>query len=132
MRKLYLCGFQVLNLFADMINKRDRRIRIKRSIRQKLSGSATRPRVSVFKSNQGIYVQFIDDEKGCTLLAGTTRTTEKKKNANVQDARQLGEQIGEQALEKGIQNIVFDRNGYIYHGKVRAVAEGLREKGLVF
>ena len=115
-----------------MINKRARRLRIKHSIRQKIAGTAARPRVSVFKSNQAVYIQFIDDEKGHTLLAATTRTDSKKRNATVQDARQLGVQVGASALDKGIQNVIFDRNGYIYHGKVKAVAEGLREKGLSF
>ncbi len=115
-----------------MTTKKARRVRIKYGIRNKISGTKDRPRVSVFKSNKAIYVQFINDEDGHTLLSGSSKFINEKKNVNTKDAKQLGENLGVQAIEKGVKTIIFDRNGYIYHGKVKAIAEGLREKGLLF
>ncbi len=109
-----------------------RRLRIKRSIRSKISGTAARPRMSVFKSNTGIYVQLIDDTIGKTLVSASSRELSDAKSVNVAIAKHVGEKIAERAKEQGIQTVVFDRNGYLYHGKVKALADGAREAGLQF
>ncbi|MCP4520625.1 MAG: 50S ribosomal protein L18 [Cytophagales bacterium] len=116
-----------------MATKKDlRRLRIKRSIRSKVSGTATTPRLSVFRSNKSIYAQLIDDVNGVTLasIASSKVVTEK---VNKTDAsRATGSAMAKAAIEKGIQEVVFDRNGYLYHGRVKAFAEGAREAGLKF
>lgn len=113
-------------------NKNDRRLRIRRGIRKKISGTAQRPRLSVFKSNQGIYVQLIDDEAGHTLASASSFELGSKNNANIAVSAEVGKKIAEKATANGISEIVFDRNGYIYHGKVKALADGAREGGLKF
>lgn len=113
-------------------NKNDRRLRIKRGIRQKLSGTAERPRLSVYKSNTAIYAQLIDDSKGHTLAFASSSEITDKKNVDVEGSKSVGKKIAEKATESGINNVVFDRNGYLYHGKVKALAEGAREAGLKF
>lgn len=110
--------------------KQKRRLRIKMRIRKRLSGTAERPRMSVFRSNTGIYVQLLDDSKGQTLLSANTKQFSDKKSANIEDAKQLGKNVAEKALAQGISTVVFDRNGYLYHGKVKAVADAAREGGL--
>ncbi|MPR34497.1 50S ribosomal protein L18 [Salmonirosea aquatica] len=113
--------------------KTDRRQRLKYSIRKKVNGSAERPRLSVFRSNTNIYVQVIDDEKGITLVSASSHELgEKKWNTNVETAALVGKKIAEKAIEAGISAVVFDRNGYLYHGKVKALADGAREGGLKF
>jgi len=110
-----------------------RRLRQTR-VRRKVLGSAARPRLCVFRSEKHIYAQLISDDTGETLLASSTLVSDVrskvKKTANVEAARVLGQLIGKRCLEKGITNAVFDRNGFLYHGRVRAVAEGAREAGL--
>jgi large subunit ribosomal protein L18 len=113
-------------------NKNDRRLRIRRGIRKKISGTALRPRLSVFKSNQGIYVQLIDDEAGHTLASASSFELGAKENANISVSTEVGKKIAEKATASGISDVVFDRNGYIYHGKVKALADGAREGGLKF
>jgi large subunit ribosomal protein L18 len=108
-----------------------RRLRIKLSIRAKVSGTAEKPRLSVFRSNTGIYAQLIDDVKGQTLAAASSKELGLK-SGNVESAKQVGAKIAEKALTAGISTVVFDRNGYLYHGRVKAVAEGAREGGLKF
>ena len=108
-----------------------RRLRVKKRIRGALQGSLERPRLAVYKSNTSMYVQLINDDKGETIIGGTLKKFNIEKNT-VDGARLLGEKIAEKALEKGIRTIVFDRSGYIYHGKLKALAEGAREKGLKF
>ncbi len=107
-----------------------------RVIRNKIRGSADRPRLNVYRSLNHIYAQLIDDDAGVTLLAVSTLDKDMKdklKNSRNRDAaRAVGEAIAEMASEKGIKNIVFDRGGYKYHGKVKALAEAAREKGLKF
>jgi large subunit ribosomal protein L18 len=110
--------------------KQKRRLRIKMRIRKRLSGSAERPRMSVFRSNSGMYVQLIDDTAGRTLLSASTKQITDKKSANIEDAKNLGKKVAELATAQGIQTVVFDRNGYLFHGKVKAVADAAREGGL--
>lgn len=99
-----------------------------RRIRQRIAGSAARPRVSVFRSARAVRLQFIDDEEGRTVLASATAPG----RATVAGATELGRTAAEQAKQAGITTVVFDRGGYRYHGRVKAVAEGLREGGLTF
>ena len=111
--------------------KDSRRLRIKHSIRAKISGTAEKPRLSVFRSNSGIYAQIVDDVKGHTLAAASSKELGLV-NGNVDNAKQVGAKVAEKALAAGISAVVFDRNGYLYHGRVKAVAEGAREGGLKF
>ena len=112
-------------------NKTKRRVRIKRGIRRRINGTSDRPRLTVFKSNKGIYAQIIDDTKGHTITAASSMELgESRSNLEVSEA--VGKKLAEKAAENGISTIVFDRNGYLYHGKVKALAEGAREGGLKF
>jgi len=116
--------------------KRQSRFKRKKRIRKKLSGIPERPRLSVFRSSRHIYAQIVDDVSGHTLTAASSlekisKDKDDLKN-NVAIARFVGKLVGERAVEKGIQSIVFDRNGFLYHGRVRAVSEGAREAGLDF
>ena len=122
-----------------MVSKKSRQeVRAKkhRRMRNRLSGTAERPRLSVFRSNNHMYAQIIDDVAGVTLAAASTVEKEVKaeltKTNNVDAAAYLGTVIGKRALEKGINTVVFDRSGYIYQGKVAALAEAAREAGLTF
>lgn len=113
--------------------KADRRQRLKYHIRKKVKGSSERPRLSVFRSNTAIYAQIIDDIQGKTLVSASTyELGEKKESANIEAATQVGKKIAEKAQAAGILSVVFDRNGYLYHGKVKALADGAREGGLKF
>lgn len=113
--------------------KVDRRQRLKYHIRKKVKGSAERPRLSVFRSNTSIYAQIIDDVQGITLVSASSADLgAKRENTNVEVAAEVGKKIAEKAKEAGIQAVVFDRNGYLYHGKIKALAEGAREGGLKF
>ncbi len=116
--------------------KRQSRLKRKKRIRKKLSGIPERPRLSVFRSSRHIYAQIVDDVSGHTLAAASSlEKTSKEQNDlknNVAMARFVGKLVGERAVEKGIQSIVFDRNGFLYHGRVKAVSEGAREAGLDF
>lgn len=110
--------------------KEQRRIKIKYRVRNKISGSAARPRLSVFRSNKQIYVQVIDDEAGKTLVAASSLGQEACPKK--EQAFKVGEAVAKKALEAGISEVVFDRNGYLYHGRVKEVAEGARKGGLKF
>ncbi len=112
------------------ITKKDRRKRIRLGIRRKISGSAERPRLSVFKSNKGIYVQLIDDVNGVTLAASSSKEVGSEGKVNIEVSKSVGKKIAEKAGANGIKEVVFDRGGYPYHGKVKALAEGAREGGL--
>jgi large subunit ribosomal protein L18 len=116
------------------VDKQERRIRRKKSIRNVISGTECRPRLTVFKSTKHIYAQIIDDERGVTLCAASTIEKEYKgpKGCNLSSAKAVGELVAERAKLKNIQTVVFDRNGYVYHGKVKALADACREKGLKF
>ena len=109
------------------------RVRRHERVRTKISGTAERPRLCVFRSNKNIAVQVIDDVAGKTLVAASTLDKEiKTKASNIEAAKEVGELIAKRAIKAGIKNVVFDRGGYIYHGKVKALAEAAREAGLEF
>lgn len=119
-----------------MINKIDRKkVREKKHdrIRNRFMGTSLCPRLSVFRSDKHMYAQIIDDEKRVTLCqASTLKNTELKHTNDIEAAKYVGKAIGEAAVKLGINNVVFDRSGYIYHGKVKAVADSAREAGLKF
>jgi len=115
-----------------MPNIKDRRQRIKLSIRHKIEGTPARPRLSVFKSNKAIYAQLVDDSRGHTLLAASSKDIKENGGVNLEISKTVGKKVVEQALANGIKEIVFDRNGYLYHGNIKALAEGAREGGLKF
>ena len=122
-----------------MIKKTDRkevRAKKRKRVRKKVYGTAERPRLSVFRSLNHIYAQVINDDLGVTIVAASSLDPEFKtaelSGGNVEGAKKVGELIGKRALEKGISNVVFDRGGNIYHGRIAAVAEGAREAGLNF
>ena len=109
------------------------RIKRHQRVRGKVSGTAERPRLSVFRSEKNIYAQVIDDVAGKTLVAASTVEKAFEGNGgNIEAAKKIGAVIAERALQKGIEEVVFDRGGYIYHGRVKALAEGAREGGLKF
>lgn len=114
---------------------RERR-RIHKRIREKVSGKANRPRLCVFRSLKHTYVQIVDDTEGKTLVAASTAEKEvrgdSKQSGNIQASKLLGKAIAERARAKGIEAVVFDRGGYLYHGRVKAIAEAARESGLKF
>jgi large subunit ribosomal protein L18 len=110
---------------------RERRERIKAGVRKKISGTTERPRLSVFRSNTGISAQVIDDIKQVTLASASSIELGKK-TLNQENAKNVGKKIAEKAIAAGVETIVFDRNGYLYHGNVKAFAEGAREGGLKF
>lgn len=117
------------------LSKRERRIRIRRRIRKKISGTAEIPRMSVFRSNKHIYVQLIDDVSARTLAAASSADkglVENSKAKKEEIAAIVGKRIAEKAKEKNITEIVFDRGGYLYHGRVKALAEAARKEGLKF
>ena len=108
------------------------RQRVHDRIRKKLQGTAERPRLNVYRSLNHIYVQVIDDLNGKTLVSASTAEAEGKSGGNVAAAKQIGKAIAERAKAKGITKVVFDRGGYIYHGRVKALADAAREGGLQF
>jgi len=112
--------------------KTKRRLRISRGIRKKISGTVAKPRLSVFRSNAGIYVQLIDDSTGKTLAAASTQELKATKGTKTEISKKVGVAIAEKAKAAGIADVVFDRGGYLYHGRVKALAEGAREGGLKF
>ncbi|HXH19396.1 MAG TPA: 50S ribosomal protein L18 [Chitinophagales bacterium] len=110
-----------------------RRLKIRRSIRKRIQGTPERPRLSVFRSNNDIYAQVIDDSSGHTLVAASSR--EKglaAKGTKTEKSKAVGIELAKRALEKGITQVVFDRGGFLYHGRVKALADGAREGGLKF
>lgn len=114
-------------------NKVSRRLRIKRGIRRKISGTSEKPRLSVFKSNKNIYAQLIDDINGHTLAFASSSELQSELNNTNQDlSKNVGKKLAEKATSNGIETVVFDRGGYLYHGNVKALAEGAREGGLKF
>ncbi len=113
-------------------NKNSRRLRIKQGIRRKISGTDSRPRLSVFKSNTGIYAQLVDDLKGHTLAQASSKELGAKANTTVSVSKEVGKKLAERAVANGVNEVVFDRNGYLYHGNVKALADGAREGGLKF
>jgi large subunit ribosomal protein L18 len=113
-----------------MISKIQRRSKIKTRIRGKISGTAARPRMTVFRSNKQIYVQLIDDLAGVTLVSTSSKGIEE--GTKIEIAAKVGEKIAQKALEAGINEVVFDRNGYLFHGRVKSLADAARNGGLKF
>ncbi len=115
------------------IDTNKQRLRRHKRIRAKISGTAARPRLDVFRSNANIYAQIIDDENGVTLLSASTLDKEfEGYGGNKEAAKAVGTMIAKRAIERGITEVVFDRGGYVYHGRVQALAEAAREGGLKF
>ena len=122
-----------------MVSKKSRsevRVNKHRKLRNRFSGTAERPRLAVFRSNNHMYAQIIDDTVGNTLVSASTLQKDVKaeleKTNNVEAAAYLGKVIAERALEKGVKDVVFDRGGFVYHGKIKALADAAREAGLNF
>ena len=114
------------------LTKPERRQRIRFRIRKTISGTATNPILSVFRSNKEIYAQLIDDVNGVTLLAASSREKEIGKGTNIEVATAVGKLVAEKALKAGIETVTFDRGGYLYHGRIKSLAEGARAAGLKF
>ena len=121
---------------GSMNIRQQARLKRQKRIRKKIRGTLQRPRLSVFRSARHTYAQIIDDSQGRTLTAASTRDIqlkdESKSENKVAAAKMVGKLIGERALDKGIKQVVFDRNGFLYHGRIKSVSEGAREAGLVF
>ena len=120
----------MINKVSKNVNRQKRHLRL----RQTLSGTATKPRLNVFRSNKQIYAQIIDDTKGITLCSASSTDTEAgvKNGSNVEAASKVGSLIAKRALDLKIEAVVFDRGGYLYHGRVKALAEAARAAGLKF
>ena len=115
------------------LSKNDRRLRIKRRIRKIVVGTSAQPRLAVFRSNKEIYAQIINDETGNTLVAASSKQKDiKAKGTKTEVAAIVGKAIAEKAVKAGIEKIAFDRGGYLYHGRVKSLADGAREGGLKF
>ncbi len=117
-----------------MNSKVSARQKIRYRIRKKISGTSQKPRLSVFRSNKDIYVQLIDDINGTTIASASSREKDiaAQKGNKVDTSKKVGEAIAKKSQDLGIKNVVFDRSGYLYHGRIKAVADGAREGGLEF
>lgn len=115
-----------------LTDKNSVRVRKHLRVRKKVNGTSETPRLCVFRSNKHIEAQIIDDTKGVTLVSSSSLALKLERGNNVEAAKKVGEDVAKKALEKGIESVVFDRAGYIYHGRVAALAEGAREAGLKF
>jgi len=117
-------------------SRNSNRVKKHNRLRYKINGTSQKPRLTVFRSNKNIYAQLIDDTKGITICSASTVEAELKakleKTSDVEAAKLVGQLVGARAVEKGIKEIVFDRSGYVYHGKVQALADAAREAGLQF
>jgi large subunit ribosomal protein L18 len=114
------------------LTKRQARIRRHRRVRGKIAGTAERPRLVVFRSNRGIFAQLVDDQSGRTLASAGWNALGNLSGSKVEQAAEVGKALGKAAKAAGIETCVFDRGGYLYHGRVKALAEGAREEGLEF
>jgi large subunit ribosomal protein L18 len=114
------------------LSKLQRRARIKRRIRKIVSGTATKPRLSVYRSNKEIYAQLVDDVNGVTLASVSSRDKDLKASSKAEAATAVGKSIAEKAIKSGVETVAFDRNGYLYHGRVKVLADAAREAGLKF
>jgi len=114
------------------ISKNDVRQRVHKRIRAKLSGTAERPRLNVYRSLNHIYAQLVDDMEGKTVVSASTREAKIKTGGNVAAAKEIGKKLAEKAKAKGVTKVVFDRGGYLYHGRIKALADAAREAGLKF
>ncbi|MFA5701195.1 MAG: 50S ribosomal protein L18 [Desulfuromonas sp.] len=121
---------------AGVISRAESRKRRQARVRRKVTGTADRPRLCVFRSSKHIYAQIIDDTRCVTVASASTQIKDAADGpaytGNVEAAKAVGEKIARTALEKGVKNVVFDRNGFVYHGRVKAVADAAREAGLEF
>jgi large subunit ribosomal protein L18 len=115
-----------------VMTKRQQRLRRRRRVRARIVGSAERPRLSVYRSNRGVFAQLVDDAAGSTLAAVNWTEPELRKLSASEQAKRAGELLAERAKKAGVESCVFDRGGYKFHGRVKALAEGAREKGLKF
>jgi large subunit ribosomal protein L18 len=115
-----------------VVTKRQARLRRRRRVRARVTGTTARPRLSVYRSNRGVFAQLIDDGKGHTVAAVNWIEPELRKLSASEQAKRAGELLAERAKAAGVETCVFDRGGYQYHGRVKALAEGAREGGLVF
>jgi large subunit ribosomal protein L18 len=119
-----------------MADKKDSRVKRHIRIRKKISGTAARPRLAVYRSNRYMYVQVINDENGTTIASASSLEKDLREKfagkVNVEVAKTVGKLIAERAIAKGVKSVVFDRGGYIYHGKIKALADSARESGLDF
>jgi large subunit ribosomal protein L18 len=114
-------------------SKEVRRAKIKRRIRKNISGTADLPRLTVYRSNKQIYAQIIDDVRGVTLVSASSLKNEGAQSvAKVDQAKMVGKEVAEKAMAAGVERVVFDRNGYLYHGRVKSLADAAREVGLKF
>lgn len=112
--------------------KQYRRLRIKQRIRKTISGTPDRPRMAIFRSNKAIYAQLVDDLNSKTIVSAFSRVDESESGTKIDQARKVGNDIAKKAIEAGIETIIFDRGGYLYHGRVKALAEAARKGGLKF
>lgn len=118
-------------------DKRENRLKRKKRVRKKIKGTPERPRLTVFRTAKHIYAQIVDDNNGRTLVATSTISQDFKSKAkgisgNIKGAILVGETIGKKGIEKGIKKIIFDRNGFLYHGRIKALADAARKSGLIF
>jgi large subunit ribosomal protein L18 len=116
----------------SVVTKREARLRRHRRVRAKVSGTAERPRLVVFRSNRGIFAQLVDDESGRTLASASWTGLGDAKGSKTEQATEVGKALAAAAKKEGIERAVFDRGGYLFHGRVKALAEGAREGGLQF
>ena len=115
------------------LSKLERRVRIKHRIRKIVFGTASKPRLSVFRSNKEIYAQLVDDNAGTTLVSVSSREKEiEATGSKLEVAKMVGKSIAEKAIKAGVEGVAFDRNGFLYHGRVKALADAAREAGLKF
>jgi len=114
----------------SVLTKRERRTRRRRRVRAKIRGTAERPRLSVYRSNRGVFAQLIDDDAGVTVVSVAWMEPELRDLGSMDQAKRAGAMLAERAKQSGVETCVFDRSGYRYHGRVRALAEGAREAGL--
>ena len=114
----------------SVMTKRDRRTRRRWRVRAKIRGTAERPRLSVYRSNRGVFAQLIDDDAGATIASVAWMEPELRELDSMEQAKRAGAVLAERAKQAGVETAVFDRSGYRYHGRVRALAEGAREAGL--
>lgn len=121
-----------LQIGKHLSHKETSRLKKKLRIRRKLAGSSERPRLCIFRSARHIYAQIIDDANGKTIASASTIEVDGLKNANKNTATAIGQEIAKRALAKNIKSVVFDRNGFLYHGRVEALAKGARDAGLEF
>ena len=114
------------------LSKAGRRKKIKLGIRRKIKGTSERPRLAVYRSNKAIYCQLIDDVKGLTIASASSQEKDVTGESKSEQAKKVGQLIADRAKAASVDNIIFDRGGYLFHGRVKALAEGAREAGLVF